>query len=182
MVIWNVLEDLRRRENAARGYVEVRTPQIYDKALWETSGHWEKFREHMFLFPEEDHTYSIKPMNCPGHMWLFASTLRSYRELPLRFAEAAPLHRNELVGALHGLMRVRKFSQDDAHIFCTREQIEDEVFGCLDYAATSTTCSGSRRSSSSRPDPRTSSAPTRSGTSPRALCARRSSGAGSSTP
>jgi threonyl-tRNA synthetase len=88
----------------------------------------------MFLIPEEDHTYSIKPMNCPGHMWLFASALRSYRELPLRYAEAAPLHRNELIGALHGLTRVRHITQDDAHIFCTREQIEDEVFGCLDYA------------------------------------------------
>jgi threonyl-tRNA synthetase len=134
MVIWNTLEDIRRGENAKRGYVEVRTPLIYDKLLWEKSGHWEKFREHMFLIPEEDHTWSIKPMNCPGHMWLFASTLRSYRELPLRYAEAAPLHRNELAGALHGLTRVRIITQDDAHIFCTREQIEDEVFGCLDYA------------------------------------------------
>jgi threonyl-tRNA synthetase len=134
MVIFNTLEDLRRRENAKRGYVEVKTPLIYDKALWEKSGHWEKFREHMFLIPEEGHTYSIKPMNCPGHMWLFASGLRSYRELPLRYAEAAPLHRNELIGALHGLTRVRYITQDDAHIFCTREQIEDEIFGCIDYA------------------------------------------------
>jgi len=134
MVIFNTLEDLRRRENAKRGYVEVKTPLIYDKSLWVKSGHWEKFREHMFLIPEEDHTYSIKPMNCPGHMTLFASTLRSYRELPLRYAEAAPLHRNELIGALHGLTRVRHITQDDAHIFCTREQIEDEIFGCLDYA------------------------------------------------
>jgi threonyl-tRNA synthetase len=134
MVIFNTLEDLRRRENAKRGYVEVKTPLIYDKALWEKSGHWEKFREHMFLIPEEGHTYSIKPMNCPGHMWLFASGLRSYRELPLRYAEAAPLHRNELIGALHGLTRVRYITQDDAHIFCTRDQIEDEIFGCIDYA------------------------------------------------
>src|SRR5262249_28163893 len=134
MVIWNTLEDVRRSENAKRGYVEVRTPLIYDKALWVKSGHWEKFREHMFLIPEEDPIYSIKPMNCPGHMWLFASALRSYRELPLRYAEAAPLHRNELAGTLHGLTRVRIVTQDDAHIFCTREQIEDEIFGCLDYA------------------------------------------------
>jgi threonyl-tRNA synthetase len=134
MVIFNSLEDLRRRENAKRGYVEVKTPLIYDKALWVKSGHWEKFREHMFLIPEEDHTYSIKPMNCPGHMMLFASSLRSYRELPLRYAEAAPLHRNELIGALHGLTRVRHITQDDAHIFVTREQIEDEIFGCIDYA------------------------------------------------
>jgi threonyl-tRNA synthetase len=135
MVIFNSLEDLRRRENARRGYVEVKTPLIYDKSLWERSGHWEKFREHMFLIPEDDHTYSIKPMNCPGHMTLFSSALRSYRELPLRYAEAAPLHRNELIGALHGLTRVRHITQDDAHIFCTREQIEDEIFGCIDYAA-----------------------------------------------
>jgi threonyl-tRNA synthetase len=134
MVIWNTLEDIRRRENASRGYVEVRTPLIYDRALWEKSGHWEKFREHMFLIPQEERTFSIKPMNCPGHMWLFASTLRSYRELPLRYAEAAPLHRNELAGALHGLTRVRIVTQDDAHIFVTRDQIEEEIFGCLDYA------------------------------------------------
>jgi threonyl-tRNA synthetase len=134
MVIWNELEDLRRREDARRGYVEVKTPLIYDKVLWERSGHWEKFRENMFLIPEDDHLFAIKPMNCPGHMLLFADTLRSYRELPLRYAEAAPLHRNERAGTLHGLTRVRHVTQDDAHIFCTREQIEDEIFGCLDYA------------------------------------------------
>jgi threonyl-tRNA synthetase len=133
MVIWNVLEDIRRRENAKRGYLEVRTPLIYDQSLWERSGHWEKFRENMFLIPEGDRFFSIKPMNCPGHMTLFASALRSYRELPLRYAEAAPLHRNELAGTLHGLTRVRIVTQDDAHIFCTREQIEDEIFACLDY-------------------------------------------------
>src|SRR3954447_4148280 len=134
MVIWNELESLRRRENARRGYVEVKTPLIFDKVLWERSGHWEKFRENMFLIPEDDHTFAIKPMNCPGHMLLFANTLRSYRELPLRYAEAAPLHRNERAGTLHGLTRVRHVTQDDAHIFCTRDQIEDEIFGCLDYA------------------------------------------------
>ena len=89
----------------------------------------------MFLIPgEDDHVFAIKPMNCPGHMVLFADQLRSYRELPLRYAEAAPLHRNERAGTLHGLTRVRHVTQDDAHIFCTREQIEDEIFGCLDYA------------------------------------------------
>jgi threonyl-tRNA synthetase len=134
MAIFNTLEDLRRRENARRGYVEVRTPLIYDKTLWETSGHWQKFRENMFLIPVgEDQTYAIKPMNCPGHMLLFGSALRSYRDLPLRYAEAAPLHRNELIGALHGLTRVRYVTQDDAHIFCTREQIESELDGTLDY-------------------------------------------------
>ena len=117
-----------------RGYSEVRTPLIYDKALWETSGHWDKFRENMFLIPAgEDQTYGIKPMNCPGHMLLFGSALRSYRDLPIRYAEAAPLHRNELVGALHGLTRVRHVTQDDAHIFCTREQIDAELDGSLEY-------------------------------------------------
>ncbi|MEI7760278.1 MAG: threonine--tRNA ligase [Thermoleophilia bacterium] len=134
MAIFNALEDLRRRENARRGYSEVKTPLIYDKALWVTSGHWEKFRENMFLIPiDDEHTYAVKPMNCPGHMLLFGSQLRSYRELPLRFAEAAPLHRNELAGALHGLTRVRYVTQDDAHIFCAREQIDSELDGCLVY-------------------------------------------------
>jgi threonyl-tRNA synthetase len=134
MVIWNVLEGIRRSENAKRGYLEVKTPLIYDKELWITSGHWEKFREHMFLIPmEHDQVYGIKPMNCPGHMLLFGSALRSYRDLPLRYAEAAPLHRNELAGALHGLTRVRHVTQDDAHIFCTQEQIPDELDGCIDY-------------------------------------------------
>src|ERR671914_773725 len=134
MTIYNALEDLRRRENAKRGYLEVKTPLIYDKALWVTSGHWEKFRENMFLIPlDEEQVYAIKPMNCPGHMVLFGSALRSYRELPLRYAEAAPLHRNELAGALHGLTRVRHVTQDDAHIFCTEEQIAEELDGCVDY-------------------------------------------------
>jgi len=134
MAIYNALEELRRRENERRGYSEVKTPLIYDKALWITSGHWEKFRENMFLIPiDEEHTYAIKPMNCPGHMLLFGSALRSYRDLPIRYAEAAPLHRNELAGALHGLTRVRYVTQDDAHIFCTREQIDSELDGTLDY-------------------------------------------------
>jgi threonyl-tRNA synthetase len=134
MIVFNGLEDLRRRENAGRGYFEVKTPLIYDRALWQTSGHWEKFRENMFLIPvDEEHVYGIKPMNCPGHMLLYGSALRSYRDLPLRYAEGAPLQRNELAGALHGLTRVRYVTQDDAHIFCSEEQIADELDGCLDY-------------------------------------------------
>ena len=134
MVLYNILEDLRRRENAKRGYVEVKTPLIYEKALWVTSGHWEKFRESMFLIPQDDEQlFAIKPMNCPGHMLLFGSQLRSYRELPLRYAEAAPLHRNELAGTLHGLTRVQHVTQDDAHIFCTEEQIDDELDACIEY-------------------------------------------------
>jgi threonyl-tRNA synthetase len=135
MVIWNVLDDLRRAENKRRGYVEVKTPVIFDKSLWEISGHWEKFRDDMFLIPDDDRTFGLKPMNCPGHMRIFGDRLRSYRELPLRLAEAGTLHRNELAGALHGLIRVRHIVQDDSHLFVTRDQIEDEIFGCLDFTA-----------------------------------------------
>jgi threonyl-tRNA synthetase len=133
MAIWNVLEDLRREQNRARGYVEVRTPQIYDKELWVTSGHWEKYREHMFVFESENREFGLKPMNCPGHCVVYADGAWSYRDLPLRMAEAGVLHRDELSGALHGLLRVRMFSQDDAHIFCTADQIQDEVLGCLEF-------------------------------------------------
>ena len=137
MVVWNALEDLRRSENLRRGYLEVKTPLMYDKVVWQTSGHWEKFRGEMFLVAGEGEAphMGLKPMNCPGHMLLFGSQLRSYRDLPLRYAESSTLHRNEPTGTLHGLLRVRHVTQDDAHIFCTREQIEDEIFGCLDYAA-----------------------------------------------
>ncbi len=135
MVVYNELEAVRRRENVRRGYLEVKTPLIYDKALWVTSGHWEKFRENMFLIPgdTEEQTYGIKPMNCPGHMLLFGSQLRSYRDLPVRYAEAAPLHRNELAGTLHGLTRVRYVTQDDSHIFCTEEQVPQEIDGVIAY-------------------------------------------------
>jgi threonyl-tRNA synthetase len=134
MVIWNVLEDLRRRENAKRGYHEVRTPLLYDSELWKTSGHWDKYQEHMFRLEIEGRDFGLKPMNCPGHCLLYSLSPHSYRELPLRFAEAGNLHRNELSGVLHGLLRVRHFVQDDAHIYCTREQIQDELIACLDYA------------------------------------------------
>ena len=136
MVIWNELEDLRRRENKKRGYSEVKTPLIYDTSVWVTSGHWEKFRENMFLVAgegEEPHA-ALKPMNCPGHMLLFGSQLRSYRDLPIRYAESSTLHRNELAGALHGLLRVRHVTQDDAHIFCTEEQVPDEIDACIEFA------------------------------------------------
>ena len=134
MVIWNVLEDLRRRENARRGYREVRTPLLYDSDLWRTSGHWEKYQEHMFRLEIEGRDFGLKPMNCPGHCLLYSLSPHSYRELPLRLAEAGNLHRNELSGVLHGLLRVRHFVQDDAHIYCTYEQIQDELIACLDYA------------------------------------------------
>jgi threonyl-tRNA synthetase len=138
MVVWNELEDLRRRENLARGYSEVKTPLLYDVDTYITSGHYENYRDNMFFVTSKESTerqFALKPMNCPGHMLLFGSDLRSYRDLPLRFAESSTLHRDELAGTLHGLLRVRHVTQDDAHIFCTREQIEEEIFGCLDFAS-----------------------------------------------
>jgi threonyl-tRNA synthetase len=137
MVIWNVLEDLRRSENAKRGYLEVKTPLLYDIDTYITSGHYENYEENMFFVEEHEgeKRLALKPMNCPGHMLLFGSELRSYRELPMRFAESSTLHRDERGGTLHGLLRVKHITQDDAHMFCTAEQIEDEIFGCLDYAS-----------------------------------------------
>src|ERR687888_910679 len=136
MVIWNTLEDLRRRENLRRGYVEVKTPLLYDIDTYVTSGHYDNYRDQMFFTRSHDEReFALKPMNCPGHMLLFGSQLRSYRDLPFRYAESSTLHRDELSGTLHGLLRVKHITQDDAHIFCTKEQIEDEVFGCLDYVS-----------------------------------------------
>jgi threonyl-tRNA synthetase len=136
MVIWNALEDLRRQENAKRGYLEVKTPLLYDLDTYRTSGHFENYRENMFFVQGEEgeEPLALKPMNCPGHMLLFASRLRSYRELPLRFAEASTLHRNERGGTLHGLLRVRHITQDDAHIFVAEEQIQEEIDRVVDYA------------------------------------------------
>jgi threonyl-tRNA synthetase len=137
MVVWNALEDLRRRENLRRGYVEVKTPLLYDVETYITSGHYENYRDHMFFTRShgEEREFALKPMNCPGHMLLFGSELRSYRDLPYRYAESSTLHRDELGGTLHGLLRVKHITQDDAHIFCRPEQIEDEIFGCLDFAS-----------------------------------------------
>ena len=132
--VFNELVSLSREMGEPRGYTEVHTPQVYDAALWETSGHWGKYRENMFLTQSEDRQMAIKPMNCPGHAHLFGLQQWSYRDLPVRYSEPGQLHRNELSGALHGLMRVRRFVQDDAHIFCTEEQIQGEVAGCLDFA------------------------------------------------
>jgi threonyl-tRNA synthetase len=133
MAIWNALEDLRRRENARRGYLEVKTPLMWDVELWKRSGHWEKYGDNLFRVEHGESLYGLKPMNCPGHMLLFNTKLRSYRELPIRFAEAAVLHRDEPTGSLHGLTRARQFSQDDAHVFCTEEQVEDEIDAMFDY-------------------------------------------------
>jgi len=134
MALWNELERLRRRENAKRGYQDVRTPIIYDAETFWTSGHFPKYEDLMFKLDVEGRPWAMKSMNCPGHMLLFGSRPRSYRELPLRLAEPTPLHRDELAGTLHGLLRVRIVTQDDAHIFCTEDQIQDEIAGVVDYA------------------------------------------------
>src|SRR5438874_3042067 len=134
MAIWSELEKIRRTENRKRGYLEVRTPIIYDAETFYISGHYPKYEDLMFKLDVEGRPWAMKAMNCPGHMLLFGSRPRSYRELPIRFSEPTPLHRDELSGTLHGLLRVRIVTQDDAHIFCTEEQIQDEIAGCVAYA------------------------------------------------
>ena len=132
-IIYNQLINFVREEYSKRGYQEVVTPLLYEKTLWETSGHWEHFKEHMFLLESEGKEYALKPMNCPSHVLIYKSKSRSYKELPLRIADFAALHRNELSGVLTGLTRVRKMSQDDAHIFIAPNQIEEEIFRVLDF-------------------------------------------------
>jgi threonyl-tRNA synthetase len=130
--IWQQVEQYMREILKENFYQEIRTPQVLDKSLWERSGHWENFRENMFTTHSEERNFAIKPMNCPGHVQVFNQGLKSYRDLPLRLAEFGSCHRNESSGALHGLMRVRAFTQDDAHIFCTTAQIQDEVVSFID--------------------------------------------------
>ncbi|WP_455217574.1 threonine--tRNA ligase, partial [Kaarinaea lacus] len=130
--IYQEVEQYIRKVLNNNGYGEVRTPQVVDRVLWEKSGHWEKFRDDMFVTESEKHTFAVKPMNCPCHVQIFNQGLKSYRDLPLRMAEFGSCHRNEPSGTLHGLMRVRSFTQDDAHIFCTEEQIQDEVSQFID--------------------------------------------------
>ncbi|WP_423973642.1 threonine--tRNA ligase [Kingella oralis] len=125
--LWQVIEQHMRRELTAAGYQEVKTPQIMDKTFWEKSGHWANYKDNMFLTSSEKREYAVKPMNCPGHVQIFNHGLRSYNDLPMRLAEFGSCHRNEPSGALHGLMRVRGFVQDDAHIFCTEDQIAEET-------------------------------------------------------
>ena len=125
--IWQQVESYIRGVYRDSGYQEVRCPQILDVSLWKRSGHWANYREHMFFTASENREYALKPMNCPGHVQIFNAGLRSYRDLPLRYAEFGSCHRNEPSGALHGIMRVRGFTQDDGHIFCTDEQLEAEV-------------------------------------------------------
>ncbi len=130
--IYQVLEKYIRKILKKNDYLEIKTPQAVDKSLWEKSGHWEKFRDDMFTTASENRTYAIKPMNCPCHIQVFNQGLKSYKDLPIRLAEFGSCHRNEPSGALHGLMRVRNFTQDDAHIFCTEEQIQEEVSTFID--------------------------------------------------
>ena len=132
--VYNELVKLSREMGEPRGYAEVKTPQLYDSALWKTSGHWDKYRENMFVTESEGRPMAIKPMNCPGHCQLYSLQRHSYRDLPVRYSEPGLLHRNEPSGTLHGLLRVRHFAQDDAHIFCTEDQIQQEVAGCLEFA------------------------------------------------
>jgi len=128
--MWQVIEQFMRRIYQQNGYQEVKAPQLLDRSLWERSGHWAKYRSNMFTTESENRYYALKPMNCPGHIQLFNSALRSYRDLPLRYGEFGQCHRNEPSGSLHGMMRVRAFTQDDGHIFCTEDQILQE---CVDY-------------------------------------------------
>jgi threonyl-tRNA synthetase len=130
--LWQQVEQYMRRVYQDNGYQEVRCPQILDRSLWEKSGHWENYRENMFTTESEKRTYAVKPMNCPGHVQIYNAGLRSYRELPLRYGEFGACHRNEASGALHGIMRIRAFTQDDGHIFCTEDQILPE---CVAYTA-----------------------------------------------
>jgi threonyl-tRNA synthetase len=124
--IWQQVEQYMRRVYQDNGYQEVKAPQILDRSLWERSGHWQNFKDNMFTTESEKRDFAVKPMNCPGHILIFNSDMRSYRDLPLRYGEFGQCHRNEPSGALHGIMRVRGFTQDDGHIFCTEEQIQPE--------------------------------------------------------
>jgi len=133
MAIWNTLSEVWRAENLARGYREVKTPILYDVELWKQSGHWEKYKDNMYFTDVEDRPMGLKPMNCPAHIQIYNDERRSYRDLPVRYSEAGLVHRHEPSGVLHGLLRVRHITQDDAHIFCTEEQVESEVVECLRF-------------------------------------------------
>ncbi len=130
--LYKIVEDYMRKQLDESGYQEVKSPLIMDQSLWEKSGHWDKFKDNMFTTQTENRDYAVKPMNCPGHIQIYNQHLHSYRDLPIRIAEFGLVHRNEPSGTLHGLMRVRSFTQDDAHIFCTEEQIKQEVQACID--------------------------------------------------
>jgi threonyl-tRNA synthetase len=133
MATWNALTELWRSENRARGYEEVHTPILYDVELFRRSGHWDKYRDHMYFTEAETHPMALKPMNCPAHIQIYNDSRHSYRDLPIRLSEAGLVHRHEPSGVLHGLLRVRHITQDDAHIFCTDDQVQGEVVECLRF-------------------------------------------------
>ena len=143
--IYSIVKDYIRRKLALKGYQEINTPLVLDRSLWEKSGHWDKFHSDMFTTSSENREYAVKPMNCPGHIQVFNQGLKSYRDLPLRFSEFGSCHRNEASGTLHGLMRVRGFTQDDAHIFCSEAQIQSEVWILLICCSRFTAISASTR-------------------------------------
>lgn len=171
-IIWQAIEQYMRNVYRDNGYQEVRCPQILDRSLWERSGHWEHYKDSMFTTESEKRDYAVKPMNCPGHVQIFNTGVRSYRELPLRYGEFGSCHRNEPSGALHGVMRVRGFTQDDGHIFCTEDQIQAEctTFNTLvgkvyaDFGFTEVAVKLALR-------PKVVLARTKSGTKPKTLCA-----------
>ena len=176
------LAQLWRSENLARGYREVRTPILYDVELWKQSGHWDKYRDNMYFTEVEDRPMGLKPMNCPAHIQLFKDARRSYRDLPIRYSEMGLVHRHEPSGTLHGLMRVRHITQDDAHIFCTRGADPGRGASAASTSASSSTArSASSRGSSSPRVPTTGSAPTRCGTARRRRCEGALQHSGSST-
>ena len=133
MAIWNALTELWRKENLARGYREVKTPILYDVELWKQSGHWDKYQDNMYFTDVEGRAMGMQPMNCPAHIQIYNDERHSYRDLPVRYSEAGLVHRHEASGVLHGLLRVRHITQDDAHIFCTDEQVQQEVVECLRF-------------------------------------------------
>jgi threonyl-tRNA synthetase len=133
MRIYNTLQAFIREQYHERGFQEVGTPNMFNSELWKRSGHWMNYKDDMFVLEVDKTEFALKPMNCPGHCLMFKSTARAYREFPIRFADFGVLHRNEASGALTGLTRVRRFQQDDAHIFCRADQIKDEIMGCFDF-------------------------------------------------
>ncbi|MEE8131851.1 MAG: threonine--tRNA ligase [Candidatus Paceibacterota bacterium] len=133
-ILYSQLENFIRKENEKRGYKEVKTPIILNKKLWETSGHWEKFKDDMYFIDIDDQEFAVKPMNCPGTTLIYKEKLHSYRDLPVRYAEFGLVHRHELSGVLHGLFRARSFTQDDAHSYCAPKQLNDEIINMVDYA------------------------------------------------
>ena len=136
MRVVNALLDYWRREHTAAGYEETKTPIILERTLWERSGHWDNYKDNMYFTVIDDVDFAVKPMNCPGGILIYKSEQHSYRDLPLRLAELGLVHRHEMSGVLHGLFRVRSFTQDDAHIYCLPEQVEDEVLGVIELVRT----------------------------------------------